>query len=438
VRNSAAIAVLAFLALTAASASAAAADDPLRSSQWYLDDIHADAAQKVATGRGVTVAVVDSGVDDSHPDLAGAVVNGPDFVDNDSDPNDEQGHGTAIAGIIAAQANNGIGVRGAAPGVKILAIRVLDKNNSGTTDNEAKGIDAAVRMGAQVINLSITAAPNALASILPSSLLVGSIEKAVSAGVVVVAAAGNYALPLCSQPTLISRILCVGGVNRQLTRSSYSNYGLRVDIVAPGGETTSQEDAIVSTGRGGSYTASAGTSEAAPQVAAAAALLRSQGLPAAEVIDRLTGTATDIGPAGMDLTYGYGLLNMSAAVGLPPVTAAGPGSAASPATSATSKAKGAAVTTPTGVRRAALLSKGIRVQCRMQRAGTCRVRLTLGKTLLGQAARNLRAGASGTLVVRLTAKGRRTVRKAKPGTLQIRVQLSTDRLTFIRRMTLRR
>jgi subtilisin family serine protease len=433
-RCTAAFAVLALLTLTAGSASAA--DDPLRSSQWYLDDIHADAAQKVTTGKGVTVAVVDSGVDDSHPDLAGVVVNGPDFVDNDSDPNDEQGHGTAIAGIIAAQANNGIGVRGAAPGVKILAIRVLDKNNSGTTDNEAKGIDAAVRMGAQVINLSITAAPNALEAILPSSLLVVAIEKAVNAGVVVVAAAGNYALPLCSQPTLVARILCVGGVNRQLTRSSYSNYGLRVDIVAPGGETTSQDDAIVSTGRGGSYTASAGTSEAAPQVAAAAALLRSQGVPASEVIDRLTGTATDIGPAGMDLTYGYGLLNMSAAVGLPPVEASTP-AAAAPGTTTRSKTKSASVTAPTSVSRGALLAKGFKVQCRVRKAGSCSVRLTLGGKVIGQTSKKLRANGSATLVVRLTASGRKAIKKARRGTtLKARMKLSGDGATVNRSVPL--
>jgi thermitase len=251
---------LAALSATLAPGVAYAAGDPLRGQQWNLDAVNAAAANRISVGTGALVAVLDSGVQSSHADLAGSVVAGRDLIDGDQTPDDQHGHGTNVAGIIAAHAGNGIGIAGAAPNARILAIRVLDANNNGNTEQEAAGIDAAVAGGAQVINLSLSAGPNVATQILPGSALVQAIERAVRAGVVVVAAAGNDGVPLCAQPLLAAKIICVGAVNRGHTRASYSNYAVRVDIVAPGGEPR-PGDAIISTQLGGGFSAMAGTSQ---------------------------------------------------------------------------------------------------------------------------------------------------------------------------------
>jgi serine protease len=400
--------VFAVAVTTLITSSAQAADDPMRSSQWYLDAIGADAAQRISSGTGVTVAVVDSGVDATHPDLSGSVINGPDLIDGDKVANDENGHGTAIAGIIAAHARNGIGIRGAAPGVKILAVRVLGANNNGTSDIEARGIDDAVASGAKVINLSLAPPPNVAETLVPTSDVVQALDRAARAGIVVVAAAGNYDLPVCAQPILATRILCVGAVNRERARSSYSNYGVRVDLVAPGGESGGPDDGIITTGRGGGYVAGAGTSEATPQVAAAAAMLMSLGLTSQQAIDRILQTTTDLGQRGPDLTYGNGLLNMAAAV-------AGLGFATDPPAddpaAAAAAASSARVTSSISV--AKLLDSGLPIRCRLSMAGRCVARLTTTDgTLVGRASRALAANIPATLVVRPSAKGRRILRGA--------------------------
>src|SRR5215212_2392220 len=138
-----------------AGVAGAATNDPLRPKQWGMDMLEADAAHAITTGEGVTVAVVDTGVQRSHEDLAGRLLQGHDFVDGDDDPTDGDGHGTRVTGIIAANANNGLGVIGAAPAAKVLPVRVLDNNGSGSSEDVAKGIDYAVAQHAQVINLSL-------------------------------------------------------------------------------------------------------------------------------------------------------------------------------------------------------------------------------------------------------------------------------------------
>ena len=253
--GSAALLALAVVAL--APAVAAASGDPLRAEQWNLDAVKADTAHAISIGGGVLVAVVDSGVDAGHPDLAGSVLEGPDFIENDDVPQDENGHGTNVAGIIVAHKGNGIGIEGAAPGARVLAIRALDAANRGNTDQEAAGIDAAVARGAQVINLSLSAGPSVVTTLLPGDALIRAIENAAAAGVVVVAAAGNDGVPLCAQPLLATKILCVGAVNRARARAYYSNYAVRVDIVAPGGSARDGE-AISSAQLGGGYSAMAG------------------------------------------------------------------------------------------------------------------------------------------------------------------------------------
>src|SRR2546423_853426 len=151
------LAFLLALLLCIAVPATASASDPLRSQQWGLDMIQADAAHSTSTGSGVVVAVIDTGVLASHEDLAGRLAAGRDFIQqpNDDTPQDENGHGTHVSGIIAADANNGKGIEGVAPEAKILPIRVLDANGEGDTDTVAKGIDYAVAQHVDVINLSL-------------------------------------------------------------------------------------------------------------------------------------------------------------------------------------------------------------------------------------------------------------------------------------------
>jgi subtilisin family serine protease len=391
---------LAILALTLAPAAAGAAGDPLRDTQWNLDAVHADEALRVSDGSGAVVAVLDSGVQGSHPDLAGSVIDGPDFIEGDATPNDQHGHGTNVAGIIVAHRGNGIGIEGAAPGAKVLAIRVLDARNSGTTDQEAAGIDAAVAAGAQIINLSLSAGPNVVKTLLPDDVLVQSIDRAARAGVVVVAAAGNDAVPLCAQPLLATKILCVGALNRAGNRSSYSNYEVRVDIVAPGGEPR-EDEAITSAQLGGGFSAMAGTSQATPHVAAAAALLVSLGLRGQAVIDRLLQTATDLGSSK---GLGRGLLNMSAAVG-------GLAAASGPATPAPAARMTARMSKR--VRVATARRRGIVVTCINPQAGTCSVRATRSGRVLARGSARVAAGVPTKIRARLTAYGRRALPRAR-------------------------
>lgn len=393
---------LASLALTPAGASAAA--DPLRHSQWNLDAVKANAAHQISVGTGALVAVLDSGVQSSHPDLAGSVIDGHDFIDGDGAPDDQHGHGTHVAGIIAAHKDNGIGIAGLAPGAKILAIRILNERNSGSTVQQAAGIDAAVAGGAHVINLSLNPDSSLAGQLAPTDALVQAIERAANAGVVVIAAAGNQGLPLCAQPLLSTKILCVGAVNRARSRSSYSNYAVRVDLVAPGGEPRAGE-AIPSVGLGGGYSAMSGTSQATPHVAAAAALLVSLGLRGRAVIDRLEATATSLGSSSQ---LGRGLLNMGAAVeGLGP---------AMPAPAAVLRARA-----PKRVRFGTLRRHGLRVICTNPRSGSCRVRVTSRGRLLARGSRRARAGVPTAVRARLTVKGRRALSRTRRITARITV-----------------
>ncbi|HUR86164.1 MAG TPA: S8 family serine peptidase [Solirubrobacteraceae bacterium] len=387
------------MVLALVPSTAGAAGDPLRAEQWNLDAINADAAHAVSIGTGALVAVIDSGVQGSHPDLAGNVIDGPDFIEGDATPNDQNGHGTNVAGIIVARKGNGLGIEGAAPGAKALAIRVLDAGNRGNTEQEAAGIDAAVAAGAQVINLSLSAGPNVVTQLLPSDRLVQAIERAANAGIVVVAAAGNDGVPLCAQPLLAQKILCVGAINRARTRSSYSNYAVRVDLVAPGGETRAGE-AIQSAQLGGGFSAMAGTSQATPHVAAAAALLVSLGLRGRAVIDRLEQTATDLGNATL---LGRGLLNMGAAV-------AGLGPPLDPSAQAPTPARSAlSARAPRRVRFSTLRRRGLPVTCTSPQPRSCSARVTSRGRVLATGSRRVAAGVPTTVRATLTSAGRRAI-----------------------------
>ena len=276
---------VAAMAFAVAAPSADAAPDPLRSQQWGLDMIQADQAHATTTGEGAVVAVIDTGVDAGHADLQGRLVPGYDFVDKDDTPQDGNEHGTHVTGIIAANANNGIGVDSVAPGARVMPIRVLDDNGEGNDSDVAAGIDYAVAHHADVINLSLGG--TALEAVMPSADFQASIQRAVDAGIVVVAAAGNDSLPICEQPAIQGSILCVGAVDRRGIRSFFSS-GDDASVMAPGGSALPGDDEdIISTVPGSQYAFIAGTSQATPHVAGIAALLVSRGVRGQAAVDRI-------------------------------------------------------------------------------------------------------------------------------------------------------
>jgi len=381
---------LALLALTSAGwSSADAAADPLRSVQWALDAIHLGdlgrrTQQPVPVGTGVTVAIVDSGVESSHPDLLGRVIQGPDLVDGRGGPEDPNGHGTHMAGLVAAASDNGIGGAGVAPAAQILAIRVLDERNVGTPANVAAGIDAAVAGGADVINLSLNW-PAPSAALMP---VTAAMQRAADAGIAVIVASGNDAQPHCEEPVLPDRTLCVGAVNGDIRPAPFSSHGTGLGIVAPG------ED-VVSTWRGADYTSVSGTSQAAAVTSGVAALLTGLGLRGQAVIDRLVRTARDIGVPGPDDTSGHGLLDADRAV--------------EGATQGTVPAL-LRIRAPQRVTAGTVRRRGLKVECDAARPGICRVRVRLGGVVVAKGQR--RADGSGivAVVARATVAGRRLLR----------------------------
>jgi subtilisin family serine protease len=323
--------LLPVVVLLALAGPATAAGDPARSRQWDLDVIGADAAHRVADGTGVTVAVVDSGVDLQHEDLVGHLVPGHDFVDDDDVPQDAFGHGTHVAGLIAATPGNDRGIAGIAPGAKVMPVRVLGPDGSGNLDDVVAGIRWAVAHGARVINLSLGEDTQTLLG----PAFGDALREAWAAGVVPVVSAGNQVLAgsgFRDEPAMV-----VAATDRDDKKPTYSSGvgAARWGIAAPGGELPDlgADGAILSTYWTGKepnqYAYLAGTSQAAPHVAAAVALLLSTGrFTPTQAVHRLLDTAKDVGLPGHDTTFGAGRLDLAAATaGLAPRTQVRPATA---------------------------------------------------------------------------------------------------------------
>jgi thermitase len=279
--------------------------DSYYSQQWGLSKISAPAAWDVSKGSSsVVIAIIDTGVDLDHSDLAAHIdaANGYDFVNDDSSADDDHGHGTHVAGIAAAMMNGSYGV-GVAPNCTILPVKVLDASGSGTSADVAAGIEWAADQGAEVINMS-------LGSSSYTSVIAEAVAYAISKDVVVCAATGNEGIDSVCYPAAYPGVIGVGATGSSDAIADFSNYGPGVDIAAPG-------ENIVSTSYTGAMTTMSGTSMATPFVAGAAALVRSvyPSYTQAEVALRLQSTATDKGTAGRDDYFGYGRLNVAAAVG---------------------------------------------------------------------------------------------------------------------------
>ncbi len=294
------------------------ATDPARTEQWGLDTLRAETAWDSSTGSGVTIAILDSGVA-RHPDLAGAFVPGTDIVNGGDGRQDLNGHGTHVAGIIAMTANNGRGGAGLAPGASLMPVRVADDSGWVRSSDSARGIIWAVDRGADVLNMSYSGSA--------SSVEQKAIQYAVSKGVVPVAAVGNAYVddggslynPI-QYPAAFPGVLGVGAITRSQQRSSFSEVGKQVDVVAPGGSGLfDSARGIYSTYVDGRYVRMPGTSMATPFTAAALALVisreRALGLDISPS-DVLLGTAADLGGSGRDDEFGFGLINPVAALDL--------------------------------------------------------------------------------------------------------------------------
>ena len=283
----------------------AAASDPLLAQQWGIFSIGADRVWSTTTGTGVIVAVVDSG-SGPHPDLVENLLPGRSFFGSVEAPDgndiDASGHGTHVAGIVAAMSNNGIGGSGVAPNAKILPVKVLDQAGQGDARDVAAGVRFAADSGAKVINLS-------LGGTTESSSLTQAITYANDKGALVVAAAGNGgAADKPKWPASLDLTIAVTAVDPANNSTSFDQRGDYIDISAPGTN-------IISTVKG-DYASLSGTSMAAGFVAGAAALLfaAEPRVTNAQVRDILLRTATDIGDPGRDVTFGVGLINMVAAL----------------------------------------------------------------------------------------------------------------------------
>lgn len=287
------------------------AGDPGSSSQWGLDAVRAPAAWNVTTGtRAAELCVLDSGVAWDHPDLAANVWTGPDGARgfNAIDPRltayDDAGHGTHMAGIAAAGVRNGVGGAGVA-NVTILPVKVLDATGTGKEDDLATGLVWCADRGADVALMALSVDND-------GPTVRNALQYAASRDVLLVASAGNKGS--CSScvayPARDSNVVAVSAVAKDRTLAPFSSQGPQVELAAPGVD-------IVSTFTGAGYAYGSGTSQAAAFVAGAAALLRDAHPDASAPTVRaaLQHGARDLGAAGPDARYGYGLLDVAAALG---------------------------------------------------------------------------------------------------------------------------
>ncbi|MBC7231156.1 MAG: peptidase S8 [Actinobacteria bacterium] len=314
-------------------------DDPLYSQQWNLRGeygVGAPAAWDLQRGSSdLTLAVVDTGMDYTHPDLAGRRIGGWDYYNGDSDPWDDNGHGTMVAGIACSNSDNGTGMAGLDWRARVMPLKALGANGEGSLDSVVNSIMHAANYDADVINMSLTSSTY-------SQELAYAVEYAHSRGCMMVAAVGNEGDSRINYPAGLAQVIGVGSTDLSGSRSYFSNHNSSVDLAAPG-------ERIIGPVPGGRYERGSGTSEASPHVAAAALLLLAQ-FPAAtadEIWQRLKSGARDMGTPGYDEYYGWGLLDVNASLRSPLVTITSPPEYSYPEAgkvAASAQASGASIT----------------------------------------------------------------------------------------------
>lgn len=278
----------------------ATVNDPSFGSSWALSKIQAPSAWDNANGSGITIAILDTGVDGTHPDLAANMVPGWNFFDNNADTADVYGHGTMVAGTAAMVGNNGSGSAGVSWGAKIMPVRISAPDGTAYLSTVAQAINWAADNGAKVANISF-------GGLSGSATIQSAAQYMRSKGGVVVVAAGNSGglEAIAANDAMLS----VSATDSSDLRTSFSSYGDYVDLAAPGID-------IFATARGGSYASVAGTSFSSPVVAGTVALMLSVNnkLTPADVDRIIKSTAVDLGTVGFDQYYGFGRVNAAAAV----------------------------------------------------------------------------------------------------------------------------
>ncbi|HUQ62718.1 MAG TPA: S8 family serine peptidase [Acidimicrobiales bacterium] len=308
---------------------AGASNDPFFDRQWGLAQLGAAEAWATASGAGVTIGVVDTGIDLSHPDLAAKVkatarcLGGPC---RDGGGQDDNGHGSIVAGIAAAVTGNGRGIAGVAPEASLVAAKVLDAGGAGRVDDINAGIRWVVDHGARVVNLSLGDPDFLLTSLLGTPLRPG-IEYAWAHGAIPVLAAGNYrlgVLDLGSANYGQLNAVVVGATDKAGKVPPYSSPigNAKWGVAAPGGSGTgTADDNVISTDTDGGYVAAAGTSMAAPHVSGALALLLGQGLSPTAAVQRLIATLDTSVACGNGCKGRVDLAAAVSGLGSPPVAA---------------------------------------------------------------------------------------------------------------------
>jgi len=267
-------------------------------SQWHLPKISAPGAWDLATGSpSVPIAIIDSGVDPTHPDLTDNLIAGYNFLDNNTDTQDVLGHGTAVAGSASTMTDNITGVAGVAWDSPIMPLVVLNANDSATYYDIARAINYAADQGVRIMNISIGGSSY-------SSTLQNAVDYAWNKGAIIFACAHNYSTDTPYYPAACANVVAVSATTSSDTLASFSNYGDWIDISAPGAN-------ILTTTRGGGYGNWNGTSFSSPITAGVAALILSANpsLTNAQVVDILTQSADDLGSTGFDNYFGYGRIN---------------------------------------------------------------------------------------------------------------------------------
>jgi thermitase len=277
-----------------------ATNDPYLGSEWHITKIGANTAWDTTQGSGVTIAILDTGVDGTHPDLKYQMVPGWNFYSSTSNTSDVKGHGTWVAGAAAATSNNGIGVAAVAGKARIMPIRISDGSGVAYWSHIAQGISWAVDHGARVASVSYE-------GLLKSSSIISAANYMRSKGGLVVVAAGNCSCNAGLTPS--TSMISVSATDANDARASFSSYGSYVVMSAPGKD-------IWTTAKGGGYTQGLGTSFSTPIVAGTIALMMAAKptMSNTQIESLLFSTATDLGAAGRDSSFGYGRVNTAAAV----------------------------------------------------------------------------------------------------------------------------
>lgn len=267
--------------------------------QWNLPMIETNLGWKVTKGSDdIVVAVIDTGVDLNHPDLNPHLTEGVNIVNDQLPPDDDVGHGTHVAGVIAALVNNVEGVAGMTWYNRVMPVKVLDQTGAGNTYGVAQGIIWAADHGAKVINMS-------LGNYADAQFLHDAVKYAYDRDIVIIAATGNDNTEQPGFPAAYPEVFAVSATDEHRQRAPFSNYGDYIDVMAPG-------VSIASTYPDNQYAALSGTSMASPHVAALAALIRSANplLKNTEVMDIMRQTSQDLGANGKDKYFGYGQIDV--------------------------------------------------------------------------------------------------------------------------------